>query len=277
MSYLPGTSLPGFQIAAASPEAVLIVVHGLAEYADRYRPIASEFAARGITTIAYDQRGHGDAQGTRTHVDRFALFTDDLNTLIQATHAASSDLPIFLWGHSMGTIVAIHAAIEPHAAIRGVITTSNSLEVFRRGLNPLNPFFRLASRLVPRARIPLGLDSAKISTDESVQRAYAADPRIPPTASLRLIVEFAAACEVARNAAATIRSPWLIMHGEDDAIAPAEGSRFLFERLASADKQLKIFRGLRHEVHNEVPAARVELLDLMSRWILDRSGHARAG
>ena len=175
--------------------------------------------------------------------------------------------------YGVGSFAAVDASrLAAELGLReGVVTTSNSLEVFRRGINPLNPLFRFLSWLVPRARIPLGLDSTKISTDESVQRAYATDPQIPPTASLRLIVEFAAACEAAREGAKSIGLPWLIVHGEEDAIAPAEGSRVLFRELASTDKQLEIYPGLRHEVHNEVPAARERFIQLLSQWILQRS------
>ena len=274
MPTLFDTALPGLHVDASNPRAVLVIVHGLAEYAGRYRPIMEQLAANGISSVAYDQRGHGAALGARTHVDRFSELVDDLALLIRAVHTAQPQLPIFIWGHSMGTIVALLAAADPHPSIKGVITTSNSLEVFRRGTNPLNPLFRLLSWIVPRARIPLGLDSRKISTDESVQRAYATDPQIPPTASLRLIVEFAAACEAAREAAKSIRLPWLIMHGEEDAIAPAEGSRVLFRDLASTDKQLQIYPGLRHEVHNEVPAAREQFVRLLQQWILQRSAES---
>ena len=153
---------------------------------------------------------------------------------------------------------------------RGAITTSNSLEVFRRGPNPLNPLFRLASRVSPRIRVPLGLDSRKISRDAAVQRAYAHDPLILPTASLRLIVEFAAACERCRKDAAQLTLPWLVVHGEADAIAPVQGSRVLFEALQSQDKQLVIYPGLRHEVHNERSEERAKFIDLLSGWILER-------
>ncbi|HEY6644244.1 lysophospholipase [Povalibacter sp.] len=274
MPRLLDTSLDGFQVPAAVPAAALIIVHGLAEYADRYRAIAAEWAARGISTFAYDQRGHGATPGTRTHVDRFSRFVDDLNELLSAVHAAYPQLSVFIWGHSMGSIVAVLSAATLHPAIHGVITTSNSLEIFRRGTNPLNPFFRVLSRLAPRMRIPLGLDSRKISSDESVQHAYATDSRIPSTASVRLIVEFAAACEAARKVAPGISLPWLNVHGAEDRIAPVAGSNALHELLGSSDKRLQIYPGLRHEVHNEVPAARRAFVQLITQWILDHAGRS---
>jgi alpha-beta hydrolase superfamily lysophospholipase len=261
----------GFECLAARPRAALLIVHGLAEYAGRYRDIATTLAERGISCFADDQRGHGSRPGTRTHVDRFDDFVDDLNLAAESLRRRSPELPLFIWGHSMGSIVAICAVLTARHRWRGAITTSNSLEVFRRGPNPLNPLFRLASRVAPQIRVPLGLDPRKISTDEAVQRAYGSDPLIPPTASLRLIVEFAAACERCRRSAAQLTLPWLVVHGEADAIAPVQGSRMLFDALHSQDKQLVIYRGLRHEVHNEQPAERAKFIDLISDWILKRA------
>jgi acylglycerol lipase len=64
--------------------------------------------------------------------------------------------------------------------------------------------------------------------------------------------------------------PWLVVHGEADAIAPVQGSRVLFDALRSQDKQLVIYPGLRHEVHNERPAERAKFIELLSGWILAR-------
>jgi alpha-beta hydrolase superfamily lysophospholipase len=269
MQIEPGSS--GFECLARTPRAALLIVHGLADYAGRYRELGNELAARGISCFAYDQRGHGLRPGTRTHVERFDDFVDDLNLEAASLQRRSPELPLFVWGHSMGSIVVIGAVQTARHRWRGAITSSNSLEVFRRGPNPLNPFFRLASRVVPRVRVPLGLDPRKISTDETVQRAYGSDPLIPPTASLRLIVEFAAACERARSGAAQLTLPWLVVHGEEDAIAPVKGAHVLFDALRSQDKQLVIYPGLRHEVQNERPAERAKFIDLLGSWILERA------
>jgi alpha-beta hydrolase superfamily lysophospholipase len=271
MERLLGTSRPGFASLAPAPRAALIIVHGMAEYADRYRDIATGFADCGISTFVFDQRGHGDDPGPRTHVDRFDDFVDDLMEVIAEIRRRYPGLPLFLWGHSMGSMVVTLAAMRQGAGLRGVITSSNSLEIFRRGLNPLHPLFRIASTIVPRVRIPLGLDGSKISTDESVQRAYSSDPRIPPTASLRLVVEFAGACERCRAGAARLATPWLVVHGEDDQIAPAAAAPVMHEALGSADKTLRTFPGLRHEVHNERPEERAKFLRLLGDWVEQRS------
>jgi lysophospholipase len=265
------TSFPGFATLAPDARASLLIVHGLAEYAGRYLDLARTLSERGVSCFAYDQIGHGDRPGVRTHVERFDDFVADLRFAARAVRARFSHQPLFIWGHSMGAVVTALAALEEPATCTGVIVSSNSLEIFRRGPDPLNPVFRLLAAIAPRLRIPLGLDAQKISSDSSVQRAYATDPRIPPTASLRLIVEFAKACERCRPLAARARTPWLVVHGEADRIAPALGSQALYDLLATPDKRLVIYPALRHEVHNEEPAARAAFLDLLTQWMLTRA------
>jgi alpha-beta hydrolase superfamily lysophospholipase len=268
-------SLPGFAKLAPDARASLLVVHGLAEYAGRYLDFAEALSKRGVSCFAYDQIGHGGRPGVRTHVARFDEYVADLGIAARAVRAHSPGAPLFVWGHSMGAIVAALAALERPDACAGVIATSNSLEIFRRGANPLHPVFRALSTIAPRIRIPLGLDARKISSDASVQQAYATDPGIPATASLRLIVEFAKACERVRLLAPRgTKTPWLLAHGELDEIAPALGSQALYDLLGAADKRLVIYPGLRHEVHNEHPAARAAFLDLLTEWVLVRAGAA---
>jgi len=267
---MPSTAF-AVQSLASEPKAALLIVHGLAEYAGRYRAVADELAHEGISTFAYDLAGHGPNPNPRTHIESFDLFVDEAADACEQAASLQSNTPLFVWGHSMGTIIALHLANRHERALAGLILSSNSLEVFKRALNPLHPFFRFASRVVPRVRIPLGIEPKMLSSDESVQRAHVNDPFIPSTASLKLIVEFAKACEIARHDAGKIDVPALIVHGEADEIAPAAGAQTLFHAIGSTDKTLKIFSQLRHEVHNERPADRAEFLRLLRDWILKRT------
>ena len=57
-----------------------------------------------------------------------------------------------------------------------------------------------------------------------------------------------------------------------DIIAPPEGSRFLIKALGSNDKTLLIKDGSRHEIHNETVLERKMFFELITRWIIHRSG-----
>lgn len=50
---------------AAAPRATVALLHGLAEHAGRYAPLAARLNAAGIDLLAIDLRGHGRSPGKR--------------------------------------------------------------------------------------------------------------------------------------------------------------------------------------------------------------------
>lgn len=267
---LPGTNFPGFEIVPADARAAVIVVHGIAEHGGRYRHVATAFAAKGIACHVYDQRGHGLSPGTRTHIDDFRYFAADLASVTAAITDRHPRLPTFVWGHSMGSVIATLAALDGLPQARGFITSGAALDALPslHGLPGLS--MRVASSMLPRLRIPLRIDATLLTQVEEVRRRHMSDPLVPRSASLRLLHGFAAACATCKQNLAKIDTPWLAIHGEADKVCPVSGSRRLIDGIRSADKQLLVYPGLLHEPHNESEAARAAMFDAMSRWMLGR-------
>ncbi len=267
---LPGTSFPGFEVVPAAARAGLIIVHGIAEHGGRYRHVAAALAHDGIGSFVYDQRGHGLSPGTRAHVADFRAFAHDLQSVAAAIRTRYPGLPLFVWGHSMGSVVVILAALNGMAWARGAITSGCALDALpsREGLRGMG--LRIAVALLPRLRIDLRVDAARLTQVAEAQREHMNDPLVPRYASLRLLYGFAAACHACKANLARLDLPWLAIHGAADQICPVSGSRRLIDGLAAADKQLVLYPGLLHEPHNEYEAARMAMFDLMSRWILAR-------
>jgi alpha-beta hydrolase superfamily lysophospholipase len=69
-----------------------------------------------------------------------------------------------------------------------------------------------------------------------------------------------------------IRLPLLIMHGTDDLLVPYQGSEVLYRRASSADKTLKLYPGLYHEILNE-PEKQTVLEDVAA-WLDAHTGGA---
>jgi acylglycerol lipase len=265
-----GTFFPGFEVVPPEPKAGLIVVHGIAEHAERYRHVAEALASRGVACFAYDQRGHGKHPGVRTHVADFAQFGADLESVGENIHARHASLPLFVWGHSMGSIVVALAAVDGLRWARGIITTGCALDALPKLDGLAGGALRLAAALAPRLRISLGIDATALMQVEEFQREHMNDPLVPRTASLKLLYGFAMACRRCRTDAPKITLPWLAVHGEADKVCPVSGSQALLAALGSSDKQLVTYPGLLHEVHNEDERSRAQLFDLMTRWMLER-------
>jgi alpha-beta hydrolase superfamily lysophospholipase len=266
-----GTPFPGFEVVPKAAKAALIVVHGIAEHADRYRHVAEALAAEGIACFVYDQRGHGKFPGTRTHVGDFAEFAGDLQLVGETARKRFPSLPLFVWGHSMGSVVVTLAAIDGLHWARGVITTGCALDAMPKLDGPAGAALRVAAALAPRLRISLRIDATALTQVVEIQRGHMNDPLVPRTASLNLLYGFAMACRQCYANAQKITLPWLAVHGEADRVCPVSGSRALVAALGSQDKRLVTYPGLLHEVHNEDERSRTALFELMTHWMLERA------
>jgi alpha-beta hydrolase superfamily lysophospholipase len=265
-----GTRFPGFEVVPRGAKAGLIIVHGIAEHGARYRHAADALARKNIASFVYDQRGHGESPGTRAHIGDFAEFAADLRLIGENVRQRFAPMPLFVWGHSMGSVVVLLAA--PHLGwARGCITSGCALDAMPQLDGLAGVLLRTASILAPRLRISLGIDATTLTHVAEEQRRHMSDPLVPRTASLRLLYGFAAACRRCRADAGKITLPWLAVHGEADGVCPVSGSRTLIDALGSSDKHLVTYPQLLHEVHNEDETSRTALFDLMSRWILERA------
>jgi alpha-beta hydrolase superfamily lysophospholipase len=265
-----GTRFPGYEAVPRGAKAGLIIVHGIAEHGARYRHACDALAKRHIACFVYDQRGHGMSPGTRTHIGNFTDFAADLQLIGENVLQRFPELPLFVWGHSMGSVVVMLAAPDL-AWARGIITTGCALDAMPKLDGAAGALLRIASALAPRLRISLRIDASALTQVEEEQHRHMNDPLVPRTASLRLLYGFAHACRTGRANAPKIMLPWLAVHGEADKVCPISGSRTLIDTLGSRDKQLVSYPSLLHEVHNEAESWRTALFDLMSSWILARA------
>lgn len=92
-------------VAAQTPRALLICLHGFAEHIGRYNDMMPKFTERGIEVYGYDQRGFGKS-GPRHGDTTLRQAMDDLShVLVQEREYLSkgngAKIPIFLYGHSM--------------------------------------------------------------------------------------------------------------------------------------------------------------------------------
>jgi acylglycerol lipase len=117
-----GTELPMRSwVPRDRPRALIVALHGFADYSASYARPAAFWEKRGIATFAYDQRGFGGAPHV-LHWAGSARMVDDASEAVAALRARYPGVPTYLIGESMGGAVAIAATTGPHpAAVDGVI------------------------------------------------------------------------------------------------------------------------------------------------------------
>jgi alpha-beta hydrolase superfamily lysophospholipase len=251
-------------LPADPPRGVVLLAHGYAEHAGRYGHVAARLNRAGLAVYAVDHWGHGQSDGEGGFVPRFSVFIDGMTQLLRRVEAEHGDLPRLLLGHSMGGLIATLFLIERQDAFAAAALSGPAILPAAPPSRFTVALGAILSRLLPRLGV-LALDAGGVSRDPAVVAAYRADPLVHTgKIGARLGKEMMDAMTRARDGARSIRLPILIQHGGADSLTAPEGSRFLFDHVASADKRLEIYPGLFHEIYNE--PEREAVLDDLIAW-----------
>lgn len=238
----------------AGARADLFLVHGLGEHSDRYAAFVAALVDDGIAVHALDHVGHGRSGGKMGAVGSVEDLAADVARLMGDVPA---DRPRFLFGHSLGGLIVVTCLLEQRPAVNGVILSGPLLAVG----DDIPPLVQKIGDFLGRVAPGIGvlqLDSQLVSRDPAVVAAYDADPRVyhgKITAGTGRAMNRAIAA--AQAGFASIEEPLLILHGGADGLTSPAGSRMLYERAGSADKIIKIYDGLYHEILNEPEQAAV--------------------
>ncbi len=113
-------------------KAIVQISHGMAEHSDRYKRFAEALCANNIGVYANDHRGHGKTAGSVEKLGYFAdrngwdLVVDDMNQLTQIIKKSHPGIPIFLFGHSMGSLLSREYLFSYSREINGVILSATA-------------------------------------------------------------------------------------------------------------------------------------------------------
>ena len=264
----PGPTLYFSGARPQKPVAMVAIVHGYAEHSGRYEHVQRAWADRGLASVAIDLRGHGRAEGARGACRRFSEYHDDMDELFALATQRAEGLPVFLFGHSFG----------------GLVATSYSLSKPRphKALLLSDPYFRLqvkvppaklvaakiASAVVPFLSLASGLSGKDVTHDPERAKAYDEDPLVFPTANSRWFMETQGAQAHIFAEARRLEMPLYTVLGLADPIVSPSGGRDFFETASSKDKTLDERPGLFHEVLNEPEWE--SIAGAMADWMLAR-------
>ncbi len=109
-----------------SPVGILVIVHGMAETIDRYEPFAEFMCDRGYIVAGNEHLGHGlsKSQGPNGYFckrDPATVVVRDVHRLKKMIQEKYPGLPIFMMGHSMGSLIARNYLTRYGTGIDGVV------------------------------------------------------------------------------------------------------------------------------------------------------------
>lgn len=251
--------------AAETPRAHVLLVHGIAEHAGRHAQVASSFARAGLETHAYDLRGFGGSAGRRAYVGRWSDYHDDIEHQLASVREVARGLPVVLYGHSMGGLIALgYVLAEPPRPLPDflVLSAPAIAAIVPRWKRVLAD---VLGRVMPSLEIPNALPAGGLSRDPRVEVAYRSDPLNVHRTTARLGMELfheQARVQAALGRMGALPMRTYVLHGSDDPIVPLQSSASL-ERRENVTR--RVYPGLRHETHNEPEAPAV--IDDTTGWI----------
>jgi acylglycerol lipase len=251
-------------LPAGPPIGVLVIAHGFAEHGGRYAHVAARLVAEGVAVRAADHRGHGLSEGKRTSVVRFDDYVDDLTTVVEQARQQWASRRVILLGHSMGGLITLRLAVRARVPLDGLVVSAPA--ACPREVSKLTLMVgRALSRLAPNTGV-LRLPLNRISRDAAVVDAYNHDPLVFRTPiRARLGAEMLTAMERVDAGLPGLRTPLLVMQGTADGLVDPGCGPHVYERAGSADKTLKMYDGLWHEIFNE--PERDHVLDDLATWV----------
>ncbi len=248
----------------AAPCAAVIIVHGFSDHCGRYDNLVEVLVSHHMAVYSYDLRGHGQSSGKPGYVDHFDDYRQDTRIFTGLVREQHPTLPLFLFGHSMGGLIALDQALHYPEGMSGVIASAPHL-----GTPPVAPAklmaSRVLSRLWPSFSMQAGLDDSGLSRDEAIVQAYRDDPLVHGIGTARLSTEMQAAVAETQANAHSLKPPLFIYFGSDDRITnPADSQRF-YDNVVNNNKSILIYDGGHHENHNDIHYERVVIE--VTQWI----------
>ncbi len=245
-------------------KAVLLIVHGVGEYCERYTNVVNHFVPLGYAVYGLDHIGHGKSGGEREMIDRFEDFIEPLMTYTRMVKGWHPEKPVFIYGHSMGGLITSFHLLDHQADFKGAIISAPAVKVPDNISPMVITIGKVLSAIAPKAGL-IGLDTSYLSHDKTVVDAYNADPLVfHGKMPARLSAEMLRAMARVTAEAGKISLPVFILQGGGDKIVDPAGAPMLYEKVSSKDKTLKVYEGLYHEVHNE--PERGKLFEDLEGW-----------
>ena len=275
------------------PKAVLQIVHGIAEFSERYDEFAQYLTEEGYLVVSEDHMGHGQSVGDGPQgyfTGGWFAAVEDTYRLLQDTRQEFPGIPYVLFGHSMGSFMArtilckypdsgISAAIlcgtgwQPQAALPAMIRVVETLCKKTGEENPSPELNRLIfggyNKRIKNPRTAYDW----LTRDDAIVDAYNAHPLcgfIPACGLLRDMMKGIYYIQQPRNLSDMKKHlPVLFIAGQEDPVGAygkgVEQAAAAFRKAGMVNVTVKLYPACRHEILNELNSQRV--FDDISAWL----------
>lgn len=276
-------------------EKIIQIAHGMAEHAGRYQDFAVFLTSRNIAVYAHDHRGHGKTAGKIENLGflapkkGWAKLVQDLGEISRHIKEKHKEIPVYLFGHSMGSFVVRNAIIDPLTKYEGAIlsgtggnpgllghlgvfVTSILLLIFP-GHSPSPLMDKLSFGAFNSSFKPNRTKFDWLSRDQEQVDKYSEDPFCGKIFSVRFFKDMLKGLLFVSSQKNMCRVPEdisiLLFSGDRDPVGEnGKGVIEVYNKLKNAgikNISMKLFRDGRHEMLNEVN--RPEVYGFIFDWL----------
>lgn len=275
-----------------SIRGVVQISHGMAEYSNRYAQFALALCKSGYAVFVSDHIGHGSSVTNKDMLGFFGdngeeTFVEDMKALTDIIKSEYNDLPLYLLGHGMGSLIARKYTAKYGYLLDGVIYTGTS------GENPaLGIGIQLANTLIkqngPYYRselldtIAFGAYNRKtekrtdcdwVSRDTKEVDKFIADElcgyKYTVSGMKALFLTLKAVSTRRWYNSVPLSMPILLLSGSMDPIGDySKGVNEVYKNLKKTGHKyvtIKLYDGARHEILNEIN--RKEVFNDIIEWL----------
>lgn len=217
-----------FYHTQGQPKAIVQVLHGFGEFADCYEELAHLFTAGGFACIVHDQHGFGEEAffepAKRGVVKRYSHFMDDMDTVRSLAERRYPDVPVVLYGNSMGGNIALSYLLDRRQdAYKAAVLEAPWLRLHKPLSGAQMSLARFVGMLGKGYTIMNNrLDSSSLGYGAGSLQAVHNSEYFHGRISYRLVATISMAGEAAIRNAARIHVPLLILSAENEMVVSNE-------------------------------------------------------
>lgn len=274
------TALACYRTECEAPRAMVQISHGMCEYFLRYTGFAEYLSEKGLLVFGHDHLGHGqsaqdaDSLGFTVSDGGADCLVEDVYSLSLHMKRKFPDLPLILFGHSMGSFIAREVLARHGSAYRAAVICGTGgpdmpagagralarLIMLFRGEHHRSRMLKNIAFAGYNKKYPNHITEVDwLSRDPEVVRRYLADPLCNFTFTVRAYDDlFTVIGWVSRKDWASRlpkEMPVLLMSGDMDPVGGwGKGVRRVADRMRDAGLKvtLRLYPGMRHEILNEL-------------------------